>query len=419
MQLDPVWLAAQGPDARLLGLIHSALRGATGRIGVAVSGGGDSTALLHLVSRWAAHVGAAVQVVTVDHTLRHGSADEARSVADFCAALGLRHDTLVWDTWDGHGNVQAAARTARYGLMSNWARAAEVATICLGHTQDDVAESYLMRLSRKAGIDGLAEMDRQFRRSGLDWCRPLLPVSRADLRDYLARQSLGFVDDPSNDDVDFERVRARQAVTTLADFGLTAAALQHAAQTARTARDALDYYTATEARRHARLEGGDIILTDLSALPTEMRRRLWAKSVQWMSRNGYPPRASTIQSLQEGLSLNGQATGAGCLAIQQGRDVRIAREPNAVKTQTAAAPGTWDQHWQVSGPAGKNLEIRPLGEAITQCPDWRETGMPRAALRATPAVWDGDTLIAAPVAGLQNGWTARIVADFHTWLDAH
>ncbi len=89
--------------------------------------------------------------------------------------------------------------------------------------------------------------------------------------------------------------------------------------------------------------------------------------------------------------------------------------------ETATTDAVWDGRWYLEGPHAADLKIRALGEAVKDCPDWRETGMPRASLLSSPAVWRGDTLVAAPVAGLSNGWAAKApaVAEFTEALIAH
>ena len=132
------------------------------RLGVAVSGGGDSMALLCLAADWAAEGGPPVMAVTVDHRLRPEAADEARMVAQRFCADGWRAacDTLVWDHAKIGGNLQDAARRARYRLIADWARGRGVAHVAMGHTADDQAECVLMGLARAAGIDGLSGMRR-------------------------------------------------------------------------------------------------------------------------------------------------------------------------------------------------------------------------------------------------------------------
>jgi len=421
MQLDQSWLVAQGEDARLIGLIHAECRSAVveGGIAVAVSGGGDSMALLHVMSRWAHKVGVQLWAVTVDHGLRDEAVAEAEAVADFCDDIWVAHETLRWTTWDGHGNVQAQARTARYKLMADWAAENGIETIILGHTLDDVAETFVMRLARKAGIDGLALMDRVFSRHGLVWHRPLLTVQRNQLRDYLKRNAVAWIDDPSNENVDFERIRVRKALAHLAELGVTLPVLHHSGMAVRQARDALEHYARAEAERYISTHDGDLVLADVAHLPVEMKRRLFAKAIGWVGGLGYPPRATTLQHLNEGLVLSGTAPAAGCLVVKEGTALRIMREPNAVRMTVCKTDEIWDGRWSLSGPHADDLRVRALGEGIASCPDWRETGLPRASLMASPAIWRGDVLVSAPIAGYSQGWAARIVADFHSSLVAH
>ena len=422
MQLDQKWRLAQGDDAPLLHWIDTAYRDPLPKkIGIAVSGGGDSMALLHLFMRWAARTGHPIAAVTVDHGLRAEAAKEAADVAAFCAGSSIPHDTLTWTDWDGHGNLQAAARDARYRLMTDWAHANGVGGIVLGHTKDDSAETFIMRMSRKAGIDGLSLMARDFERDGIKWVRPLWMTTRAELRDYLRRNDAPWVDDPSNDDVDFHRIRVRKALNLLDDLGVTTDALHHTAFVASQARAALEHYTAQEAKTHVRQESGDLILPEKPdpMVPAEVLRRLQAKVIQWLGHSPYPPRSAAMRHLTSGLALEGRHTLGGChISLKDGM-MRFTREANAVRQAVCASDEIWDRHWQIDGPHAPDLEIRALGEGIRDCPDWRATGLPRASLLSSPAIWRGETLVAAPLAGFNDAWNAQIVADFHSSLLTH
>jgi tRNA(Ile)-lysidine synthase len=393
------------------------------RLGVAVSGGGDSMALLHLLKTCAAERGLALAAATVDHGLRPQAAEEAAFVAETCRSLGIPHEILHWDGWDGSGNLQAEARAARYRLLADWAGRHRLDTVALGHTMDDQGETFLMRLGREAGVDGLAAMDRVFARAGARFWRPALALSRAELRAYLTRHGLGWREDPSNEDESFDRVKARQALATLETLDIDAAKLQAVAQNLAAASDALKLCARDAAMRIARVEAGDVVFdaAGLRAAGPEILRRLLAQALVWVSRAAYPPRREALAGLDRALLAGKPHTLHGCLVTSDGETNRIAREFNAVKALATPLGRLWDGRWQVTGP-GDGVEVRALGDALKDCPDWRATGRPRASLLASPAVWRGETLVAAPLAGLSNGYSATIdpsADDFFTSILSH
>lgn len=418
MRLDPDRPAAQGEDAGLLHFIDIAFGpGAQpGTVGVAVSGGGDSMALLHLAWRWSGLTGVPVAAVTVDHGLRPEAAEEAALVAAFCAPRGIPHDVLRWRDRPATGNLMAAARDARYRLISGWARGRGIGHVFLGHTADDIAETFLMRLARRAGVDGLAMMEARFDRHGILWARPLWQQSRADLRDYLTRQGLSWVEDPTNADDSRQRTRARAALAALRGLGIDAEVLKDVSLHMLMARGALDYYAAEEAGRLVHIEGGDLVLDrrPRPPVPPEIERRLLSAAIRWVGRLDYPPRGGALLRLDADLALGGSATLGGCLvtAEQGGKALRIAREHAAVAGLTGPTDAVWDRHWKLEGPHAPDLHVAALGEAVPDCPDWRGSGLPRASLMASPAVWRGTDLVAAPLAGLGPDWTAQIVTPF-------
>jgi tRNA(Ile)-lysidine synthase len=391
--------------------LTAAFRAALGPVdhplGLAVSGGGDSVALLLL----ALDAGLQVRAVTVDHGLRPEAAAEAAWVSRLCAGLGVPHDILQWRGWDGSGNLQDQARRARLSLIADWARAAGLGAVALGHTQDDQAETVLMRLARRAGVDGLSAMTGRRRALGMIWLRPLLWVSRDDLRADLRARGQAWIEDPSNDMLRFDRVKARQALAHLAPLGMTPAVLAGVAGQMRSARTALDHQTGVAARQIARIEGGDVVMdrTGFQEQPFEIRRRLLVGALGWVGSADYGPRAASVRALLAAIGAGRGGTLSGCRVTLQRTTLRVAREWQAVRG-TAAAPGQlWDRRWLLTGPEFKGLEVRALGEAgLCAVGDWRRSGLPRATLLASPSVWRDEVLVAAPLVRNAPGWTARL-----------
>lgn len=392
------------------------------RLAVAVSGGSDSTALLYLLRDWSLEGGPKIAAVTVDHGLRRESAQEARKVAETCRGLGVSHDVLRWQDTQASGNLADRARRARYALMADWAQARGVNDIAIGHTSDDQAETLLMRLARQAGLDGLAAMAPVWTQGGVRFHRPALSLSRAALRDMLARRGLGWIDDPSNDDPAYRRVRARQALAALAPLGVTAEGLAQVASHLAEARRTLGYYASQEARRIVAFPAGDVTLARaaLLALPDDIARRILQAALKWVSGAGYGARGVAVEQALEALRAGAGLTLHGCRVTVEANHLRIAREYAAVAGLRSPLGAVWDGRWHVSGPGSPGMELRALGPAGRMlCPDWRATGLPRHSVEAGPAVWQADRLIAAPLAGLGCGWTLRLGrndADFHALL---
>lgn len=195
------------------------------RLGVAVSGGPDSTALLLLAAAaWPGRVEAA----TIDHGLRAESAREAEDVARLCEQLGVPHATLPVSL--EAGNIQDAARRARYAALGDWAQERKLGTIATAHHADDQAETLIMRLNRGSGASGLAGVRARGRLPDAPvlLVRPLLGWRRADLGLVVAQVGVTAADDPSNTDDRFDRARLRKALAT-ADWLDVAAVAQSAA----------------------------------------------------------------------------------------------------------------------------------------------------------------------------------------------
>ena len=394
-----------------------------GRVGIAVSGGGDSIAALVLAVE---ALGAArVRAVTVDHGLRPEAAHEAAGVAALCARLGVPHAVLRWaEGAGGHrGNLMGAARAARYALIGDWARAGGLDAVILAHTQDDQAETVLMRLARGSGVDGLSAMS-EGRYGRDDILRPVLDESRADLRIWLTRQGMRWIEDPSNDDPRYDRVRARRLLTQLAPFGIDAGRLAETATAMSRARRALLARAADVADRIVTDRGGLLIfdLDGLEQIEQETRLRLVAHGLACLSGAPYKPRLASLSATLDRAFEGQGGTLQGCRLIPVRNQLLIVREFNSVEALACAADGqqVWDARWCIDAPGQPGATVRALGAAGMAQWD-RPAAFPHAALLSFPGVWLGDLLLAVP--GFWNDDAIRCEyaasAGFHAAIKSH
>jgi tRNA(Ile)-lysidine synthase len=296
---------------------------------VAVSGGGDSLALLHLAARWAgAAKKTAPLVLVVDHGLRPGSAGQARGVAKAARALGLETLLLRWAPQKSlKGGLEAAAREARYRLMGQALRRARRTTLYVGHTEDDQAETFLLRLARGSGLDGLSAMRALAPFPHADFpelavARPLLGFTRAELRGWLTARKLAWLEDPMNSDPRFDRVKVRRLAPALAEAGLGSGRIALAARHMAAAREALELVTGAVLERAVRPTPADSrqpgLLLDpaaLAAAPRELSLRALAALLQRVSGRAYRPRFAALERLHGRIAaatLGGGATLCGC-----------------------------------------------------------------------------------------------------------
>lgn len=276
-----------------------------GRLGLAVSGGPDSLALLVLA---AAALPGRVSAATVDHGLRAESAAEAAHVAAICGDLDVPHETLAVAVEPG--NVQSAARAARYAALEQWAVRNELAALATAHHADDQAETLLLRLNRASGVAGLAGVRARGTVPGtrLPLLRPLLGWRRAELADIVAAAGLDPVDDPSNRDDRFDRARLRKALAQ-ADWLDVPALAQSAAHLA-DADAALEWAAAREWAEQ--VERGAMGITYRPQAPRAVALRVLARIVTEL--DGEAPRGSAVARLFDTLLARQPASIGGLVA---------------------------------------------------------------------------------------------------------
>jgi tRNA(Ile)-lysidine synthase len=291
---------------------------------LAVSGGPDSIALMWLAARWRSMLarGPRLIAVTVDHGLRAEAASEARDVKRLAHSLDLTHRTMRWTGDKPKTGLPAAARTARYRLLAQAARASGATHILTAHTRDDQAETLLMRLLRGSGISGLAAMARESERDGVLLARPFLHVSKSQLVATLKKAKIGFADDPTNRDTSFTRPRLRAIMPVLAAEGgdarnlaRLASRLARANQAVEVLVDGAERYLALRDREATRagfdasaFDVGTFDAKAFAAMPEEIRLRLLKRAIDRFGHEG-PAELGKVEALLAALDQAGAKQG--------------------------------------------------------------------------------------------------------------
>jgi tRNA(Ile)-lysidine synthase len=386
------------------------------RIALAVSGGADSTAFALLTRRWldAGPDGQAhtpdITVLTVDHGLRPESAAEARWVAELSARLGFRHETLSWSGDKPATGIQASARKARYRLLTAFCRAHGIPALATAHHADDQAETFMMRLQRGSGVDGLAAMRPRSEREGVDLLRPLLSFRRGELQAFLQAEGQDWREDPSNRDEGYERIRLRNALMTAGELGLTSAGLSLTTKRLLRARNALDRTTAEFLKRRLTLNDAGFGTIPVNCLLDEAEeiglRALIRVAAAFGGR-----KALRLMKAEDAYSrLSGGVPGltlAGCHFTARGGVLTASREYGRMpKTPVPIENGMlWDGRFRISLGEPElvpgDMVLRALGTdgiRLARDAEWELKKMPRTAMLALPSFWRGNELRCIPSA---------------------
>ena len=282
------------------------------RLGIALSGGPDSVALLLLAA--AARPGL-IEAATVDHALRDESKSEAEIAGGLCRELGVPH-TILTAAWTDKPTtaIQERARAERYRLLSAWAEECGIQAIVTGHHADDQAETLLMRLNRGSGVRGLAAMRpiATLPGSDLPLLRPLLTWRRTELEQVCASSGVEPAADPSNGDERYERVRIRKALSEAPwlDPGALAASAGHLA----SADDAIEWAVDREWHAAVTHAAGKITYAPAGS-PPEILRRIVVRAIASLANKGPDDafRAREVDLLLAALANGKQATLRGVL----------------------------------------------------------------------------------------------------------
>lgn len=384
----------------------------------AVSGGGDSLALLFLLKSFLD--GRArrpdLLAVTVDHRLRPESAEEAQGVARLCAAHGIRHRTVVWEGEKPATGVAAAARAARHRLLAEAAVAASTDLVLTGHTEDDQAETVTMRAARGPGLGGAGIAPATLHDGRVWFARPLLSTRRAALRACLSAAGIAWIDDPTNVDIRYERARTRRAL----DAAAIAAAAEEARRAA-VARGELGRRAGALISKHATRPAPGLVRISRELFGERDRdAALHALRLLLATVGGreHLPDERRAAALFDRLATGRRGgTLSRAVADQRADAVYLYREARNLPTlPLGPKPALWDGRYRLSA-AAVRLAAAPLGpgKAAEAAPGAAPPQLLRRALAAEPALWrDGECL--GPAADRPEATCRPVIGPYARYL---
>lgn len=311
------------------------------RIALAVSGGPDSLALMLLAHDYARLTNSLQRFVvySVDHGLRPEAAGEVAFVVREAKRLGFKARGMRWDGPRPRTGIPAAARLARYELFGAAMKADRADVLVTAHHLGDQAETVLMRLAHGSGVEGLRGMDLFSQVGDVLIARPLLHVDPDVLSGIVRAAGLTAVADPSNADLDYERVRWRQLLPQLAAAGLTPERLSRFADRMRDTESALVAMTAEAMSKVAFDEtspgaafGRDL----LKVIPRGIAIRVVARVLDRVGGGRKPHALAAVEALTDRLIREPvRTTLHGCIIRSGGRTVRVMREPDRLAGRVA------------------------------------------------------------------------------------
>ncbi len=339
--------------------------GAAPRLAVAVSGGADSTALALLAQDWAARQGAGIIALIVDHGLRAAAAAEAEGARIGLAARGIEARILTLSGLPSGAGLQSSARAARYAALCRAARAAGALFLLLGHHQADQSETVTMRAARGAG--GLQGMAAFTARNDVVLLRPLLAIAPEKLRAYLRAEKMPWIEDPSNADPRFERVRIRLAGTAAMPEGVES-------------RQRREAEAAAFLGRHAEIRPQGFAVLRADSAP----QAALAALLRIAGGADYAPNLQSVAALAKKLR---SATLGGVRIMPAGKHGPgwlLLREPAACAAPVPAIQGAlWDGRFRLAEPGG-GATFGALGPDATK---FRHgSNLPAAVLRGMPCL---------------------------------
>ena len=296
---------------------------------VAVSGGPDSLALVFFSKIYSIKKSLKVKYFLVDHKLRNNSSVEALFVKNLLKDFSVDLDILKWNGKKPKNNIQSLARKKRYNLLINQSKKFKINHILFGHHEDDVYENFFIRLLRGSGLKGIVSLDKTTLINNVNILRPLINVEKKDLI-YISKKMFNkYVEDPSNEDEIFKRVRIRNLIKNLESEGLDKSKFKLSINNLKSVDQSIQFFCEKNLRENSIISHNKVVLKEeFFNSPQEVLFRSFSKILQLVGKKYFPPRGKKIANILENLESKTtfKSTLGNCVIKKINRTVIVHKE---------------------------------------------------------------------------------------------
>ncbi len=298
---------------------------------VAVSGGPDSLALSFLSKIYSIKKNLKVKYLHVDHRLRNSSTKEAKFVKLLLKKLSTDLEILTWVGKKPKSNIQSVSRDKRYALMINKAKKLKINNILLGHHKDDLIENFFIRILRGSGLNGMVSFDKKTNLQNINLIRPLLKFSKKNLEYITKKIFKNYVEDPSNKNVEFKRVKIRNFIKNLELEGLDNNKFDLTIKNLRFANESIKYFVEKNLEdnsTNSNINKFVILNKNFFLQPEEVVFRSFTEVLKSVGKKYYPVRGKKIDKLIYQIKNNNSfmTTLGNCLIKKVNNSVIVSKE---------------------------------------------------------------------------------------------
>ena len=269
------------------------------KIAVALSGGCDSMALTILLNKWAILNKIDMVAITVDHNLRTESHDEALQVQNFCNLQNIKHTILTYDGKIPNSNIENIARNYRYKMIFKYMNDNNIKILFVGHNKDEEVETFLLNLTRGSGVYGLSGINEISTRDNITIIRPMLIFTKDEIKNFLTTNDIKWIEDPSNNDEKYKRVKIRKLKSLFESLDLNANRIKNTIENMKLTRDMYEFYINDCINKSVKnIDGNtEIFASEILKFPKAIIFKVLGKIIKDLTNVDYPPRFKNIKLL--------------------------------------------------------------------------------------------------------------------------